>query len=64
MFYKVKWLGYDSKLNTWEPIEHLKNVDGLIRQFEVKYCKNGATDTKKERKKAKKWSKSSNEDNK
>lgn len=32
--YKVKWLGYPSHQNTWEPLKHLKNVMELVEDFE------------------------------
>lgn len=30
----VKWAGYDSKHNTWEPIEHLAGCEDLIAQYQ------------------------------
>ena len=30
--YQVKWAGYDSKHNTWEPIKHLAESEDLIAQ--------------------------------
>jgi hypothetical protein len=32
--WKVKWVGYDSKQNTWEPIEHLAGCEKLIAEFQ------------------------------
>lgn len=32
--YQVKWLGYPSSENTWEPIENLQGCQELIREFE------------------------------
>jgi hypothetical protein len=32
--YLVKWVGWPSEYNTWEPIDHMKNASGAIRQFE------------------------------
>lgn len=32
--YKVKWEGYPSTQNTWEPIKNLSTVTSLIREFE------------------------------
>ena len=36
IFYKVKWEGYESSENTWEPIESLqeKEVKILIENYE------------------------------
>ena len=31
--YLVKWLGYESKDNTWEPIEHLAGCEDMIADF-------------------------------
>ena len=31
--YLVKWKGYDTSDNTWEPIGHLKKCQRLIQQF-------------------------------
>ena len=31
--YLVKWLGYESKGNTWEPIEHLAGCEDMIADF-------------------------------
>jgi hypothetical protein len=35
--YLVKWVGWDSKSNTWEPIKHLKNCMDLIDEYEAKH---------------------------
>ena len=32
--YLVKWEGYSSSENTWEPIKNLKNVWPLVDEFE------------------------------
>lgn len=32
--YEVKWLGYSSKENTWEPIENLDACHEMIKEFE------------------------------
>jgi hypothetical protein len=32
--YNVKWLGWDTSTNTWEPIEKLLNVKHLVREYE------------------------------
>lgn len=38
----IKWKGYNSYDNTWEPIENLNNCPGILREYlvseEVKYC--------------------------
>jgi hypothetical protein len=32
-YYLVKWKGYNTSENTWEPIENLTNCAALIRQY-------------------------------
>lgn len=32
--YNVKWVGYPSSQNTWEPISHLEDCEDLIEDFE------------------------------
>ena len=44
--YKVKWKGYSVDEATWEPLEHLRNVKDMIKQFlnkkrKVKECCEG-----------------------
>ena len=34
--YRIKWLGYSSESNTWEPLKHLYCED-LIEEFEKTY---------------------------
>lgn len=34
VFYKVKWEGYRSDLNTWEPLDNLLNVINMIEDYE------------------------------
>ncbi|KRX01303.1 Chromo domain protein [Pseudocohnilembus persalinus] len=34
VYYQIKWSGYDSEDNTWEPLEHLDQVKYLIKQYE------------------------------
>ena len=34
--YRIKWLGYSSESNTWEPLKHLY-CDDLIEEFEKTY---------------------------
>ena len=31
--YQVKWVGWEAKHNTWEPIEHLADCHELIVEF-------------------------------
>ena len=31
--FQVKWVGYDSKSNTWEPLEHLAGCEDMIAEF-------------------------------
>ena len=31
--YQVKWVGYDSKANTWEPLENLAGCEDMIADF-------------------------------
>jgi hypothetical protein len=33
-FYLVKWLGYPSDQNTWEPVENLSNIRDMILEWE------------------------------
>lgn len=35
MLYKVKWVGWDSKDNTEEPIEHLNNSPEILASYKV-----------------------------
>ena len=32
-YHLVKWKGYPTSENTWEPINHLRNCADLVRQF-------------------------------
>lgn len=32
--YRVKWKGYDSSKNTWEPIEHFAQAKEILNEFE------------------------------
>ena len=32
--YLIKWKGWQSKFNTWEPLQHLKNLQSEIEAFE------------------------------
>lgn len=34
--YLIKWEGYDSAQNTWEPIEHLAYLSNMIQDYENK----------------------------
>lgn len=38
--YQVKWLGFPSSQNTWEPFENLNKCENLIRQCETKIIRN------------------------
>ena len=33
VYFRVKWGGYSSKYNTWEPEENLSNCGDLIKEF-------------------------------
>ncbi|ODM91682.1 Heterochromatin protein 1 [Orchesella cincta] len=35
--YRIKWVGWDSKDNTWEPIDHLENCIDMVNAFEAAY---------------------------
>jgi hypothetical protein len=35
-YYFIKWVGYSSKENTWEPLDHLSNVLYMVDEFEQK----------------------------
>ncbi|XP_035450340.1 histone-lysine N-methyltransferase Su(var)3-9 isoform X1 [Spodoptera frugiperda] len=41
-YFHIKWKGWPDSENTWEPIEHLDNCPGVLREFlveeELKYC--------------------------
>ena len=43
-FYQVKWVGYSSKDNTWEPTEHLSNVIYMVEEYEEAQNKSGNKD--------------------
>ena len=34
-YYEIKWLGYSSDENTWEPIENLTNILYMVEEFEA-----------------------------
>jgi len=44
--YLLKWIGYDDKDNTWEPVENL-DCPGLIDAFEAERAKQDKERTKK-----------------
>ena len=46
-YYLIKWVGYSSKENTWEPIEHLSNVIYMVEEFEQKQEEKNALKNKK-----------------
>ena len=33
VLYRVRWLGYDSSWDTWEPAENLDTCDDLIEKY-------------------------------
>jgi len=35
--YYVKWVGWESDTNTWEPVEHLQDSKDILREFESKW---------------------------
>src|ERR1700742_420276 len=35
--YLVKWVGYPSSENTWEPLDHLDHAQELLDEFEKNY---------------------------
>jgi len=35
--YYVKWVGWESDTNTWEPVEHLQESKDILRDFESKW---------------------------
>lgn len=39
--YFVKWVGYDSSQNTWEPERNLTTVKDLIQKYNANLNKNG-----------------------
>lgn len=44
--YLVKWAGYSSKDNTWEPLDNLQNVRHMIEEFEQEQKEIGKNYTK------------------
>lgn len=36
-YYHIKWLGYDKKDNTWEPVSNLDTCLSLVEEFNQKY---------------------------
>lgn len=38
MMYLIKWKGYPSEKDfTWEPIQHLTEVEGLVKEFNLRF---------------------------
>ena len=37
--YKVRWLGYDKKDDTWEPITHLQGHATMVKSFKESHAK-------------------------
>ena len=37
--YYVKWEGFPSEQGTWEPLQNLKNVKEMVKDFEAKSSK-------------------------
>jgi hypothetical protein len=33
-YYMIKWKGYPSSDNSWEPLRHLEHCDDLVQAFE------------------------------
>lgn len=43
MMYLIKWKNYpDPKDYTWEPIQHLTEVEDLVREFNIAFDKKGS----------------------
>ena len=38
-YYLVKWQGFEDRHNTWEPLKNLRNVAGMVKEFDVIYEK-------------------------
>ena len=36
VFFLVKWKGYDSSKNTWEPLENMKDAEEAVKIYEEK----------------------------
>jgi len=45
--YRVKWLGFDTEYNTWEPATHLEACNDLVEQFERELSKKEVKKTRK-----------------
>lgn len=46
--YQVKWEGYNSDQNTWEPLSNLRNVKHLVKEYNDKVDGNLLVDTLQE----------------
>ncbi|CAL8125216.1 unnamed protein product [Orchesella dallaii] len=47
--YRIKWVGWESKYNTWEPIDNLSNCLEMVTEFEATYQMDGNGAVKKGR---------------
>mmetsp|Transcript_56266 Transcript_56266/g.64227 ORF Transcript_56266/g.64227 Transcript_56266/m.64227 type:complete len:242 (+) Transcript_56266:59-784(+) len=50
-YYKIKWQNFPISECTWEPIDNLENVRGLIDEFEKNFSKTPVASSEKKKKK-------------